>query len=213
MIAGGIANSAIASEYRAWQNMKARCYKKNDKQYNNYGARGIVVCQKWKNNFGAFLADVGIKPTPSHSIGRIDNDGHYEPGNVEWQTDEQQSNNRRSNRIIAINGVYKTLSQWSKHFGINSFRAKERLNRGWPEHLAFIKKLPRGVSVKLPPSRKKQSNLPQGVFKSKSGLNPYGGQITFARKHYHLGLFKTVKDAKAAYDKKRKEFYAGQITF
>ncbi len=82
-------------EYKVWKGMKKRCYNKNDKRYNHYGERGIVVCDKWKDNFPAFYEDVGPRPTDKHSIGRIDNNGNYEPGNVQWEEAEHQARNHQ----------------------------------------------------------------------------------------------------------------------
>lgn len=80
-------------EYRSWQAMKARCLKPNDKDFCRYGARGIRICLRWRESFDAFLADMGPRP-PGTSLGRIDNDGNYEPGNCRWETPKQQSTNR-----------------------------------------------------------------------------------------------------------------------
>lgn len=90
------------AEYTAWQQMKNRCTNSSGPHWANYGGRGIVVCDRWLHSFENFLADVGPKPSfvgedraRKYSLGRIDNDGNYEPGNVEWQTYTQQNNNRR----------------------------------------------------------------------------------------------------------------------
>jgi hypothetical protein len=60
-----------------------------------YGARGVIVCDRWRDSFENFLADVGFKPLPNLSLDRIDNSGNYEPGNVRWATQKEQINNRR----------------------------------------------------------------------------------------------------------------------
>ena len=83
------------TEYRTWGSMKSRCYNKNTNYYKHYGGRGIIVCQRWLNSFENFLADMGIKPSPSHSIDRKDNNGNYEPANVRWATDTEQACNQR----------------------------------------------------------------------------------------------------------------------
>lgn len=75
--------------------MKERCLNPECLQWKNYGARGITVCDRWLNSFESFLADLGPKPSPEHSIDRIDNDGNYEPGNVRWATPSQQGRNKR----------------------------------------------------------------------------------------------------------------------
>lgn len=82
-------------EYNTWTNMKARCYGKNLPCYKHYGGRGIRVCDEWRNSFEAFLTYVGRKPTPKHTIDRIDVNKGYEPGNVRWATRSIQQANMR----------------------------------------------------------------------------------------------------------------------
>lgn len=96
-------------EYRAWLNIKERCLNTSSRDYHRWGARGITVCDKWRNNFAAFLTDVGYRPSPEHSIDRINNNGNYEPGNVKWSTAKEQANNRRDTQIIEIDGRRTTL--------------------------------------------------------------------------------------------------------
>ena len=88
------------AEFRAWQNMIERCTNPKAPKFKNYGGRGIAVCEKWKNRFEAFLADVGERPAPHLTIDRIDNNGNYEPGNVRWTTYSEQNKNRRSNGML-----------------------------------------------------------------------------------------------------------------
>ena len=91
----GLQNTA---EYRSWKHMIARCTDPKGKSWKNYGGRGITVCERWRKSFKAFLAHVGKRPTPQHSIDRYpNNDGNYEPGNVRWATmSEQHLNSRRA---------------------------------------------------------------------------------------------------------------------
>ena len=84
-------------EYNAWCSMKRRCYGANTKDFPRYGARGIRVCNRWLHSFPNFLADMGLKPTPKHSLDRWpDPDGNYEPGYCRWATMLQQRHNRGS---------------------------------------------------------------------------------------------------------------------
>jgi len=77
--------------------MKGRCYNKNKDNYRWYGGRGITVCDEWKNDFLQFVKDVGEKPTPKHTLDRINNNGNYEPSNCRWAThSEQMKNSSRS---------------------------------------------------------------------------------------------------------------------
>ena len=84
-------------EYRAYINMMGRCTNPKKEKYRDYGGRGISVCDKWsgENGFDVFLADVGLRPSNRHSLGRLDNNGNYEPSNVVWQLPIQQVHNRR----------------------------------------------------------------------------------------------------------------------
>lgn len=81
-------------EYHAWFHMKARCLNPKNQRYAAYGERGISVCEQWMT-FDNFLADMGCRPSPDHSLDRINNDGNYEPGNCRWATRSQQQRNKR----------------------------------------------------------------------------------------------------------------------
>lgn len=85
-------------EYKCWQQIKARCYNPNVYAYPDYGGRGIGMYEGWLNDFEAFFAHVGPRPTPEHSLDRLDNDKNYEPGNIAWRTSKEQNNNRRPHR-------------------------------------------------------------------------------------------------------------------
>lgn len=82
-------------EYGTWVNIKGRCLNPNSPKYPDYGGRGIQMCDRWKSSFAAFLADMGPRPAGRYTIERLDNDGHYEPGNCIWATYAVQSRNKR----------------------------------------------------------------------------------------------------------------------
>lgn len=89
-----------AREYMAWQHAKNRCHNPNDRDYDNYGGRGVMMCDEWRDSFEAFYAHIGSQPKgpDRFSIDRINNERGYEPGNVRWATAKEQANNRRHRR-------------------------------------------------------------------------------------------------------------------
>lgn len=114
--------------YVIWQGMIRRCGNKNSDQYVRYGARGISVCDRWKN-FENFLADMG-EPPEGATIDRINNDGNYEPGNCRWASTKEQGRNKRTNRVFEIDGVSKALVEWCELYKVNYFAAHGKISRG-----------------------------------------------------------------------------------
>ena len=121
-------NSCFTPEYKSWQSAKDRCHNIHSKDYPRYGGRGIYVCDKWKNDFSAFYADMGKRPK-YYSIGRIDNDGPYSPDNCRWESPIQQSNNRKSSKFVTQDGVTKSISEWAREFGLTPQAVSSRLKR------------------------------------------------------------------------------------
>lgn len=115
-------------EYEAWKNMRKRCYNPQATQYKDWGGRGIKVCVRWQV-FEAFLEDVGPRPSPQHSIDRIDVDGDYCPENCRWATRREQANNMRHNRRLSAFGRTQTLSQWATEIGIPDYCVRLRIDR------------------------------------------------------------------------------------
>lgn len=102
---------AKTPEYRAWNHMLARCNNPRVERYPIYGGRGIRVADEWQGEggFDRFYAHIGPRPSPEHSVDRIDTNGNYEPGNVRWADLGQQAANRRNTRLVEINGRVLTL--------------------------------------------------------------------------------------------------------
>ena len=115
-------------EYQAWRHMKDRCHNPKSQRFDRYGGRGIVVCEEWRRSFEAFFSCVGNRPSPNHSIERLDNDGNYEPGNVVWATRDQQNANKSTSRIIEYDGRRMTLAQWASQLGIGTKTLSHRID-------------------------------------------------------------------------------------
>lgn len=125
-------------EYRVWCHMIGRCHNPTDAGFKWYGERGIVVCEKWRESFGNFFADIGAKPSVKHQIDRFpNNNGNYEPGNVRWATKSQNQRNKRNNRILTVNGESMSLIEWAERTGINAGTIKSRLKKGLSVELAL----------------------------------------------------------------------------
>lgn len=118
------------SEYYSWKSMIQRCENSNHDAYPRYGGRGIKICQRWRKSFINFLTDMGQRPIGT-CLERRDNNGNYEPNNCYWATQKQQARNRRSNRIITINGDSLTISEWSEKTGVSKLLIQARAAKGW----------------------------------------------------------------------------------
>lgn len=124
--------------YRIWSSMIERCQSPTCPTFEHYGGRGITVCQRWRDSFSAFYQDVG-DPPPKYTLERIDNDGHYEPGNVRWATRKEQARNRRGNHLITFNGETKCIAEWAEIYNIPQRRLFARLDAGWDVLSALTK--------------------------------------------------------------------------
>lgn len=115
--------------YRQWYGMIDRCHNPNGKDFANYGARGIFVCERWRN-FENYFADMWPRPSNKHSIDRIDNDGPYSPENCRWATNIEQSMNRRGAIVVEFGGKVMGLKQASAIAGVSYPTAWCRYKRG-----------------------------------------------------------------------------------
>lgn len=122
--------------YGCWQAMHARCYTKSHTSYANYGGRGILICERWKNNFENFYLDMGERPTINHSIDRIDVNKGYSPENCKWSTAKEQQNNKRNNSFVSFAGKTLTKTEWGD---LLTPLVKRRLEDGWDVRKAIYK--------------------------------------------------------------------------
>jgi len=120
------------SEHDAWAAMLGRCHNTEHQAYHLYGARGILVCERWQNSFENFIADMGRKPSAKHTLDRIDNNLGYRPDNCRWATMKEQGQNRRGNQFITFNGQTLCISEWERRLGFSSGLIRWRQKLGLP---------------------------------------------------------------------------------
>lgn len=112
-------------EYHIWQAMKQRCHNPRCEDYHNYGGRGIVVCEAWRNDFMAFRRYMGQRTNSDYTIDRKDPNGNYEPGNVRWATRAEQNRNKRGyfgGRLPTDTLVLNALCDWEFRFQLAKTR-------------------------------------------------------------------------------------------
>lgn len=125
--------------YRTYCHMVGRCYCSTDAAYKDYGGRGITICDDWKNDFMNFYNwSMQNGYLDCLTIDRVDNERGYEPSNCRWVGIKEQSNNRRSNVNVELNGITKNMSQWCKEFGLNYKVIMDRVYRGWCVEKALL---------------------------------------------------------------------------
>lgn len=128
---------ALTPEYRTWKSINNRCHVTTDKNYANYGGRGIVVCKRWRrveNNYSSllrFISDMGKRPSDKHSIERIDNSKGYSRSNCRWATQIEQVNNTRRSVKLTFSGKTMTVAEWARHLGMTDDCLRTRLYKGW----------------------------------------------------------------------------------
>lgn len=142
--------------YRIWQAMKTRCHNAKSPRYSDYGARGIVVCEEWRNDFQNFY-DWAMENGYSDklTIDRIDNDKSYSPDNCRWSTIKIQNRNSRHNKLLTLNNETHCLTEWAEITGLTVSCICNRIRYGWKIEDVLTK--PRGYNVGL--SKSQQENL------------------------------------------------------
>lgn len=131
-------------EYQAWKDIKQRCLNKNHRSYDNYGGRGIKICDEWINSFYNFYKDMGDS-FANGWIERIDNNGNYCKENCKWADRNEQQNNRQKTIKITFDGKSLSLAQWARELGINKQVLYERKKAGWPIELMLSPIFRKGI--------------------------------------------------------------------
>ena len=116
--------------HRVWLSMRNRCRNPKDKDYRHYGGRGIKVCERW-DDFTMFLKDMGL-PEEGRQLDRIDNSKDYTPDNCRWVTSKYNNRNKRTNRLITLNGITLCISAWGEKLGVPRQTLHWRLKQKWP---------------------------------------------------------------------------------
>lgn len=130
--------------YLVWRNMVGRCYDESNSEYKRYGARGIEMCEEWKDSYAAFrewAMSTGYNPLAKKgecTIERVDNDGNYCPENCIWTNLKRQANNKRNNHYLNVLGKKITTAEASEKYGIPYRRLLKRLNSGWSDEDAVL---------------------------------------------------------------------------
>ena len=130
----------VAGARASWRSIFQRCDNPNIPKFHLYGGRGITVYPQWRgrNGFKRFLAHIGPKPSPKHSLDRYpDVNGDYAPGNVRWATAAEQNSNRRNTKRLTYNGETLTIVEWAKRLGVCRKTIAGRLSSGWSVELAL----------------------------------------------------------------------------
>lgn len=130
--------SSKRSEYAIWRNMRRRATQTTGDNATNYVLRGIGICDRWKlgdelsSGYDCFLDDMGPRPSPAHTVDRIDNDKGYSPDNCRWATWTEQHRNKRTTAYLEAFGRRQTLMAWAEELGLEPAAIRRRIARGWP---------------------------------------------------------------------------------
>ncbi len=118
-----------APEYNIWAKMRERCTKASYQDFQNYGGRGIAICERWQQ-FANFYADMGPRPSAAHTLDRIDVNGDYAPGNCRWATRAQQARNKRGTLYLEYKGQQLPMADVADLIGVTYATLENRIRRG-----------------------------------------------------------------------------------
>jgi hypothetical protein len=140
-------NGIRSLTHSSWHNMRSRCNNPKASGYQNYGGKGIQVCDRW-NTFEDFLVDMGERPGPEYSIERIDLNKNYCPSNCKWATRTEQNRNRSMCIYLTINNKCQTIKEWALEMGIKRQTIERRLKLGWSQYDAVMQPVVFGQKFK-----------------------------------------------------------------
>lgn len=190
--------------YSTYYGMLMRCYCEDEPQYNDYGGRGISVCDEWLYSFRAFAEHIGFKPTPKHTLDRIDNNKNYEPGNVRWATRSEQCFNRRTFKSSSTglkgvvprgNGRYMSKFCYEgAEFNLGTYSSPEEAHERYQKftELYFLDKGKALDELKKETLWCTSSTGMRGV--NKSGKY-FTANVTIGGTNHYIGCFKTKEEA------------------
>jgi hypothetical protein len=159
--------------YRTWDNMKRRCEDPSDKEFRNYGGRGIRVCLQWRRSFASFVQYImnSIGPRPrGKSLDRTDNNRGYEPGNLRWATPRQQTLNQRPRRTFLPRGIYVVPSGYRAAIKVGGRLRHLGIRRTLDAAVAIRQRAERRYRFGYEPARaRRRIHTPPPVFVSLYG--------------------------------------------
>lgn len=124
--------------YNTWRGIVQRCCNPKAHRFDHYGGRGITMCERWRESFAVFVADVGERPSKRHSLDRIDGTGNYEPGNVRWATWTVQMRNTSRNRLLTLGVETLPVAAWAERLGVAPSTLWNRSADGWSDERVLI---------------------------------------------------------------------------
>lgn len=126
-------------EYNTWISIIKRTENKAARNYADYGGRGIAVCERWRQSYDNFIADMGPRPSEKHSIDRFpDKNGNYEPDNCRWATSTEQGRNKRNNNLLTVDGETRCVTEWASIKGLKPHVIYSRKRLGWTDREAVL---------------------------------------------------------------------------
>ncbi len=194
--------------YRIWRNMKNRCHRVQDIGYPQYGAKGISVCDNWRQDFQVFWNDMGSTYFDGATIERIDNSSGYCPDNCKWATPHEQARNKRNNQMITIGLVTQCIKDWCDHYNVHPTTVWHRRQRGLPIDLWFVPPFHNSVNRR---KERGTSSRYKGVSWEKAE-GKWRSKIYVNKRRYYLCEVGSEEDA-AIYHDVASQIFFGKLAY